>query len=120
VPVPAADAPALLGAALVAVRESHRRALEAAVRQAVVEAALRVLEAEERATRRRLRALEDRWIPRLERALADVQLTLQEEEHADGIRLRWAADRLAERGPGSRSGSGSGSGAGSGRGAGSP
>ena len=96
VPEPGADAPAASNAALVAARECHRRALQAAVRQAAVEAAVRVLDAEERATRRRLRALEDRWIPRLEQALADVQLTLQEEEHADGVRLRWAAGRLAD------------------------
>ena len=100
VPEPATDAPPVGNAALVTARELHRRALEAAVRQAAVEAAVRVLEAEERATRRRLRAIADRWIPRLEEALSEVQLELEEEEHADGVRLRWAARRRA--GPGSR------------------
>jgi V/A-type H+/Na+-transporting ATPase subunit D len=102
VPGPAADAPPVGNAALVTARELHTRALQAAVRQAAVEAAVRVLEAEERATRRRLRAIADRWIPRLEEALAAVQLELEEEEHADGVRLRWAARRRAA--PGSRTG----------------
>ena len=68
-------------------------ALAAGVRHAAVEAAARVLEAEEQATRRRLRAVEDRLIPRLHEALVAVQLTLDEEEHEDGVRLRWAARR---------------------------
>jgi V/A-type H+-transporting ATPase subunit D len=86
-------------AALVAARESHRRALQAAVQHAAVEAAVRILRAEETATRRRLRAIEDRWIPRLRDALAEVQFNLEEEEHADGVRLRWAAGRQGTRNP---------------------
>ena len=93
VPEPAADSAPMSNAALVTARECHRRALQAAVEHAVVEAAVQVLEAEERATRRRLRAIEERWIPRLREALAEVQLKLEEEEHADGVRLRWAAGR---------------------------
>jgi hypothetical protein len=42
------------------------------------------------ATRHRLRAIEDRWIPRLEQALAEVTLALEEQELADAIRLRLA------------------------------
>lgn len=93
VPEQSAASPLTNNAAMVAARESHRRALQAAVQHAAVEAAVRVLEAEERATRRRVRAIEDRWIPRLREALAEVQLKLEEEEHADGVRLRWAAGR---------------------------
>jgi V/A-type H+-transporting ATPase subunit D len=99
-PGPESEARSLGNAALVAARDSHRRALDAAVRHAVVEAAVRILEAEERATRRRLRAIEDRWVPRLEEALAEVQLRLEEEEHADGVRLRWAAGRRPAPSPG--------------------
>ena len=95
-PEPAADSPPMGNAAMVTVRECHRRALEAAVQHAAVEAAGRVLEAEERATRRRLRAIEERWIPRLQQALAEVQLKLEEEEHADGVRLRWASGRRTD------------------------
>jgi V/A-type H+-transporting ATPase subunit D len=93
VPDPSPGSPLADNAALVEARECLRRALQAAVRHAAVEAAVRVLEAEERATRRRVRAIEDRWIPRLHEALAEVQLRLEEDEHADGVRLRWAAGR---------------------------
>ncbi len=92
-PEPAPDSAPLGNAAMVMVRECHRRALQAAVQHAAVEAAGRVLEAEERATRRRLRAIQERWIPRLRQALAEVQLKLEEDEHADGVRLRWASVR---------------------------
>jgi V/A-type H+-transporting ATPase subunit D len=80
-------------AALVAAAEAHRRAVEAAAGHAAAAAAVRVLEAEEVATRRRLRAIEDRWIPRLQRALEQIQLGLEEQEHAEGVQLRWAAAR---------------------------
>jgi V/A-type H+/Na+-transporting ATPase subunit D len=52
--------------------------------------ALRVIEAEVLSTRHRLRAIEDRWIPRLEQALAEVTLALEEQELADAVRLRLA------------------------------
>ena len=78
-------------AALVVARDAHRRAVEAAVAHAASEAAVRVLEAEEAATRRRLRAIEDRWMPRLQEALGQIQLGLEEQEHAEGVQLRWAA-----------------------------
>ncbi|MGZ6803977.1 MAG: V-type ATP synthase subunit D [Nocardioidaceae bacterium] len=81
----------LATAALVTARDRYRRALEAAVAQAVVEAAVRLVDAQEQATRRRLRAIERRWLPRLEESLTTVQLQLEEDEHADGVRLRWAA-----------------------------
>ncbi|KAE8762208.1 V-type ATP synthase subunit D [Georgenia thermotolerans] len=93
VPEPPADGPPAGTAALVTARERYRRALEAAVEHAAAEAAVRVLEAEEAATRRRVRAIEDRWIPSLEAALAELELRLEEDERADGLRLRWAAAR---------------------------
>ena len=76
------------GPALAAAREAHGRALEAAVRHAAAAAALRAVEAETLATRYRLRAVRDRWIPRLEQALAEVTLALEEQELG---RLRPAA-----------------------------
>ena len=51
---------------------------------------LRVIEAEVLATRYRLRGIQDRWIPRLEQALAEVTLALEEQELADAARLRLA------------------------------
>jgi len=79
------------GPALAAAREAHRAALVAAVRHAAAAEASRVLEAETVATRCRLRAIRDRWIPRLEQALAEVTFALEELERADAARLRLAA-----------------------------
>jgi V/A-type H+/Na+-transporting ATPase subunit D len=85
-PVPATwDGPALRGT-----RQAHGAALAAAVRHAAAAEALRVIEAEALATRYRLRAIKDRWIPRLEQALADVTLAIEEQELADAARLRRA------------------------------
>ena len=78
------------GPALARTRQAHAAALQAAVRHAAAAEALRVIEAEVRATRYRLRAIEDRWIPRLEQALAEVTFALEEQELADAARLRLA------------------------------
>jgi V/A-type H+-transporting ATPase subunit D len=94
--VPAAVVVLPGSAALVQAAEGYREALQAAVRHAAAEAALRALDAEVATTRRRLRAVEDRWIPRLEQRLAAVQLELDEAERGDGVRLRWVAG-LGER-----------------------
>jgi vacuolar-type H+-ATPase subunit D/Vma8 len=83
------------GPALTATRQAHGRALEAAVRHAAAAEALRVVEAEMLATRYRLRAVKNRWIPRLEQALAEVSLALEEQELADTARLRLAASRTS-------------------------
>jgi V/A-type H+/Na+-transporting ATPase subunit D len=71
-------------------RQAHAAALEAAVQYAAAAEALRIIKAEVLATRYRLRAIEHRWIPRLEQALADVTLALEEQELADAARLRLA------------------------------
>jgi len=86
-PLPCGEA----GPVLAAAREAHRAALAAAVRHAAAAEALRVLEAETVATRYRLRAIRDRWIPRLERALSEVTFAIEELERADAARLRLAA-----------------------------
>ena len=102
VPETPPDAPPPGNAALVTARDCYRRAVQAAVRQAALETAVRVLEVQETATRCRLRAIEDRWIPRLQQALAELQFKLDEDEHNDAVRLRWAAGNRtrAERGRG--------------------
>ena len=74
-----------------AARQAHRAALAAAVRHAAAAEAVRVIEAETVATRYRLRAIRDRWIPRLEQALAEVTFAIEEQERADAARLRLAA-----------------------------
>jgi V/A-type H+/Na+-transporting ATPase subunit D len=78
------------GPALAATRQAHAAALAAAVRHAAAAEALRVIEAEVLATRYQLRAVRDRWIPRLEQALAEVAAALEEQELADAARLRLA------------------------------
>ena len=57
-------------------------------------AALRIMEAETAVTRYRLRAVRDRWIPRLEQALAEVTFEIEELERADAARLRLATSAL--------------------------
>ncbi|HEY6749361.1 MAG TPA: V-type ATP synthase subunit D [Mycobacteriales bacterium] len=68
-------------------------ALEAAVRYAVADAALRSVAAEVSITRRRLRAIEDRWLPALTERYRVVVAELDEQERAEGARLRWATRR---------------------------
>jgi V/A-type H+/Na+-transporting ATPase subunit D len=69
-------------------RKACREAACAAARHAAAAQAVRIIDTEAGATRYRLRAIERRWIPRLERALTEVDQGLEEQEHADGIRLR--------------------------------
>jgi V/A-type H+/Na+-transporting ATPase subunit D len=90
-PVRSERLPLADNAALVRAVNAYGKSLDAAVEHAAALAALHALEAEIRATRRRSRALEDRWIPRLETALRQVQLALDEQEHDDGVRRRWAS-----------------------------
>jgi V/A-type H+-transporting ATPase subunit D len=93
-PSAAWDGPALAGA-----RQAHRAALAAAVRHAAAAEAARVIEAETLATRHRLRAIKDRWIPRLEQALAGVTFAIEEQERADAARLRLAAGKPSPASP---------------------
>jgi V/A-type H+-transporting ATPase subunit D len=81
------------GPAVAAARHAHQAALEAAARSAAASAALRIMEAETAATRLRLRAVRDRWIPLLEQARAAVALAIDEQERADGARLRLATSQ---------------------------
>ncbi len=85
------------GPAVAEARRAYAAALDAAVRHAAASAALAVLEEETTATRYRLRAVRDRWIPRLTEALAQAKLALEEQERADAARLRRAAQRAAGR-----------------------
>lgn len=79
------------GPVLAATRQAHAAALRAAARSAAAAEAVRLMQAEVRATEYRLRAIRDRWIPRLEQALAEVTLAIEEQEIADAARLRLAA-----------------------------
>jgi V/A-type H+-transporting ATPase subunit D len=92
--VPGADLsdPTPAGSALVEAVAAYERALDAAVQHAVAEAARRAVATESATTRRRLRSVEQRWLPRLEGALAALTLELNEAERAEDVRLRWRAE----------------------------
>jgi V/A-type H+-transporting ATPase subunit D len=72
---------------------AHGRAVEAGARYAAARLALDRIEAELATTIRRLRALERRWIPAHEQALAALSLALDEGEREDAVRARWFAER---------------------------
>jgi V/A-type H+-transporting ATPase subunit D len=78
-----------------AAREACARALDAAARHAVARGAHAAIEREKAATRRRLRAVEERWVPLLEDAVAQVELSIAEHELGELVRLRWMTDRPA-------------------------
>jgi V/A-type H+-transporting ATPase subunit D len=81
-----AGSPALL-AATAAVAEAVRAAAD----HAVDVAALRAVTTESAATRRRLRAITRRWIPRLEEASTQLARRLDEAEREESFRLRLIA-----------------------------
>lgn len=75
---------------------AHTRALAAAVRYASLQVAFDRLSAELATTTRRLQAIERRWIPGHEQALARLELALDESEREDVARTRWAVRRLEQ------------------------
>lgn len=77
-------------AALVQAAAAYRAAVVAGAEHAAAAEAVRRIDAEVTATRRRRRAIEDRWIPRLTGTLQQVEAALAETELAEGNRLRWA------------------------------
>jgi V/A-type H+-transporting ATPase subunit D len=88
-------APAGASSALTYAASAARVALAAAVRHAAAQRAVFLLAAELNATRNRLRAVQKRWIPRLENELDTIRRQLQEQELQENLRLRWAADAVA-------------------------
>jgi V/A-type H+-transporting ATPase subunit D len=82
--------------ALINAEAAYRRAVTAAADEACVRAAVRIVAAEMAATGQRVRALRRHWIPRLRDALARADLALEQSEHEDAVRRRWAA---GQRGP---------------------
>lgn len=91
-PEPTAAVPGSSALALAAA--AHRTALRACGRHAAAAEAVRRIDAEVAATRRRLRALEERWVPRLVEALRTADLALEELELAEGVRARRALRAL--------------------------
>jgi V/A-type H+-transporting ATPase subunit D len=91
--------PLLAGtAALGPAAEAHRRALEAGARYAVASASHRRVAAELALTARRLRTIEQRWLPEHEAALQELEISLDEEEREESSRIRWAAGREGDGG----------------------
>jgi V/A-type H+-transporting ATPase subunit D len=103
-PEPAPDASTPDNSALVQARSSYRDALEAAAAHAVATEALRAVQTEVLATRRRLRAIEKRWLPRLDEAQRRLGESLEEQEREDGVRMRREVARRSgaqgDQGPG--------------------
>jgi V/A-type H+-transporting ATPase subunit D len=77
------------GAALLCAAAAHRRAVAAALDVAVLDGALRRVHDELRRTALRRNAIEQRWIPAHEAALAELEIALEELEREDGARVRW-------------------------------
>jgi len=77
-------------AAIVPATQAFRAALLAGARAAAAAEAVARLESEIAVTRRRMRALDKRWLPWLRDALARLELTLEQTEQEDGMRLRRA------------------------------
>ncbi|ADD43128.1 V-type ATP synthase subunit D [Stackebrandtia nassauensis] len=81
----------LTGAVWTEANVAHRRALEAAVDCAAAAEALRIVELEIATTRRRVRALDHRWIPGLEATLSELDASLEELERAEHLTRHWAS-----------------------------
>ncbi|WP_329268305.1 V-type ATP synthase subunit D [Streptomyces sp. NBC_01451] len=82
--------------ALIHAEAAYAEAVRAAAEYAVARAAARAVGAEVLSTRRRVRALRRKLIPRLEQALARVELALEQSEHEDAVRRRWAVRALQD------------------------
>jgi V/A-type H+/Na+-transporting ATPase subunit D len=93
-PEPAPPPPACT-AALAPAAAAYRAALAAAASHAAATAAARLVAGEVAATQQRLRGIQDRWIPRLRTALAELELSLDEQEQSDNARLRRAVPDAA-------------------------
>jgi V/A-type H+/Na+-transporting ATPase subunit D len=79
--------------ALVCAQRAHDAALAAAARHGAALAAVRVIDREFYATRLRATALRRHWVPNLRNALAKIELDLEEQERAEGIRLKAASTK---------------------------
>jgi V/A-type H+-transporting ATPase subunit D len=96
--IPPAAPPGSAGnAAIGPAAANFQAALQAGVRTAAADEAVRRMEAEIALTRRRLRALEKRWLPWLTTTLGHLELSLEQGEQEDAVRLRRAVDTPPDR-----------------------
>jgi vacuolar-type H+-ATPase subunit D/Vma8 len=103
---PTAAAPS--NSALVHAESAYREAVRAAAEYAALQASARLVGEEVARTRLRVRALRRHWIPRLEDALARAGLALEQSEHEDAVRRRWAAGTARTSGGGDPAAEGTG------------
>ncbi|RRQ86865.1 hypothetical protein CQW44_12210 [Streptomyces griseofuscus] len=92
-PVRGAAEPTPPNTALAHAEVAYRAALRAAAELAVHGTAADLPAAESARTRQRVRALRRHCIPRLRDELAALELALEESEHEEAVRRRWAATR---------------------------
>jgi vacuolar-type H+-ATPase subunit D/Vma8 len=88
--------PVMSTAALQPAADAYGRALVAAAEQAATASAVRRLEAELAATRRRRRAIEERLQPSLESSRRTLDLHLDELDREEALRVRVASRRQEE------------------------
>ncbi|MER6083455.1 V-type ATP synthase subunit D [Streptomyces sp. NPDC001833] len=94
-PVRTPEEPTPPNTALAHAGTAYRAAVRAAAEHAAHRAAAELLAAEAVRTRQRVRALRRHWIPQLRGQLAAAELALEEAEHEEAVRRRWAAARGA-------------------------
>jgi V/A-type H+-transporting ATPase subunit D len=83
--------------AVPAAAAAFRAAVLTGARAAAAAEAVRRLDREIGITRRRLRALDKRWLPWLQGTLAGLELALEQAEQDDGVRLRKAVAGTTDR-----------------------
>jgi V/A-type H+-transporting ATPase subunit D len=96
---PAATASLARSSALPPAVAAYRHAVGAALDHAAASRALTLVDDELARTRRRLRALEHRWLPELDRRMHEIERVLAEQERDDMVRTRWAAHSDERGGP---------------------
>jgi vacuolar-type H+-ATPase subunit D/Vma8 len=90
-PVRAPAEPTPRNTALALAEAAYREAVHAAAEFAAARTAAELIAAECERTRQRVRALRRHWIPRLTTELAATNLALEQAEHEEAVRRRWAA-----------------------------
>ncbi|MEU8617823.1 V-type ATP synthase subunit D [Streptomyces sp. NPDC048623] len=85
------DDPPPRNTALTQAEAAYRDLVEAAAEYAAAHEASRLVAAEVRRTRQRVRALRHHWIPRLGGELAAAEQSLEQAEHEESVRRQWAS-----------------------------
>ncbi|MGY4742259.1 V-type ATP synthase subunit D [Streptomyces sp. ATMOS53] len=96
VPARPSTAAAPANTALVHAETVYARAVRAAAEYAAARTAAELVGMEVVSTRHRVRALRRHWIPRLREALDGAGLALEQAEHEEGVRRRWAARSIEQ------------------------